>query len=180
MPEELAQEKIVAAIRAAAEEVFSMMLGLDLVAQEANRQPNKPEPANGMVALIGLTGKWMGTGCVLCSADFARKISGQLLSSKYASVDPEVLDAVGEIANMIIGSFKIALEPEVGPLDMSIPVVVFGHNFTASSIHRADWIVVPFLCGGERLVVKACLSQQQEQHYRRASDTQTPLSQVVL
>ena len=180
MPEEIAQEKIVAAIRTAVGEVFSMMLGLELVAQEAYRQPNKSEPAKGVVALIGLTGKWMGTGSILCSAAFARKIAGHLLSAEYSSIDQEVLDAVGEVANMIIGSFKIALEPEVGSLDMSIPVVVFGHNFTASSIHKADWIVVPFVCEEEQMVVKACLSENPGTHHRRSSDTQTPLSQVVV
>lgn len=180
MPEQITQEKVAAAIRAAVEEVFSTMLALDLTAQEAYRQPNKPEPAKGVVALIGLTGKWMGTGSVLCSADLARRISGQLLSSEFAAIDQEVLDAMGEVTNMIIGSFKIALEPEVGSLDMSIPVVVFGHNFTASSIHKADWVVVPFLCGEEQLVVKACLSEHSEQQHRRASDVQTPLSQVVV
>lgn len=157
-----------------------MMLGLELVAQEPHLSPNKPEPANGVISLIGLTGKWMGTGCVLCSSDFARKMSGQLLGSEFASVDQEVLDAVGEIANMIIGSFKNALEPEVGSLDMSIPVVVFGRNFTASSIHKADWVVLPFLCGEEQLLVKACLSEQPQEHRRRVSDAQTPLSQVVV
>jgi hypothetical protein len=45
---------------------------------------------------------------------------------------------------------------EIGPTAMAIPVVIFGHNFTASSVHSADW-VVPLLCDAERLEVKFCL-----------------------
>ena len=180
MPEELDQAKMAGALRAATEEVFSTMLGMELAAGEPYRRPSKPEPTNGVVALIGLTGTWVGTGSVFCSGDFARKISGQLLMSEFASIDQEVLDAMGEIANMIVGSFKNALEAEVGMLEMSIPVVVFGHNFTATSIHRADWIVVPFDCGSERLIVKACLAPQTEHQHRRATDAHAPLSQVVV
>jgi chemotaxis protein CheX len=180
MPEELDQAKLVAALRGATEEVFSTMLGMEITAGEAYRLPSKPEPTNGVVALIGLTGKWVGTGSLCCTGEFARKISGQMLMSEFASIDQEVLDAIGEVANMIVGSFKNALETEAGMLEMSIPVVVFGHNFTATSIHRADWIVMPFVSGSERLMVKACLAPQIEQHHRRATDVHAPLSQVVV
>ena len=180
MPEEVDQGKVVAALRGATEEVFSTMLGIEITAGEAYRHPSKPEPANGLVALIGLTGKWVGTGSICCSAEFARKISGQLLMSEFASIDQEVLDALGEITNMIVGGFKNALEAEVGMLEMSIPVVVFGHNFTAASIHRTDWVVVPFASGSECLIVKACLAPQVEQHHRRSTDVHAPLSQVIV
>jgi chemotaxis protein CheX len=167
MPQELDQGKVVGAIRNATQEVFSTMLGLELAAQEAYRQPSKPEPTNGVVALIGLTGKWMGTGSIACSAEFACKISGQLLMAEYHSVDQEVLDAMGEVTNMIIGNFKNALEADAGPMGMSIPVVVFGHNFVAGSTHTVDWVVVPFAGDGGRMEVKACLSPQPEQPCRR-------------
>lgn len=180
MQEELDQAKVVAAIRNAAEEVFSTMLGLELTAGEAYRRSSKPEPADGVVALIGLTGKWVGTGSISCTGEFACAISGQLVASEFASIDQEVLDAMGEITNMIVGSFKNALEPEVGPLSMSIPVVVFGHNFTAASIHSADWVVVPFTSGNERMIVKVCLAPQSGQPQRRSTDIHTPLSQVVV
>jgi len=180
MPDELDQTKMAAALRAATEEVFSTMLGIEVAAGEPYRQPSKPEPTKGVVALIGLTGNWVGTGGIACTGDFARKISGQLLMSEFASIDQEVLDAMGEIANMIVGSFKNALEPEIGAISMSIPVVVFGHNFTAASIHHTDWLVMPFDCGSERLIVKACLAPQTEHQHRRATDIHAPLSQVVV
>lgn len=167
MPQELNQATVVAAIRHATGDVFSMMLGLEVQSLEAYRQPCKPEPANGVIALVGLTGKWTGTGSVACTGELARRISGRFLASEFAAVDQEVLDAMGEITNMIIGNFKNALEEDAGPLGMSIPMVVFGHNFMAGTSHGVDWVVVPFACDGERLEVKACLSPQPEQPVRR-------------
>lgn len=173
MPQELDQGKVVAAIRHATGDVFSTMLGMEITSLEAYRQPCKPEPADGVVGLIGLTGKWVGGGSVACTGELARKISGQFLMSEFAAVDQEVLDVMGEITNMIIGNFKNALEEEAGPMGMSIPMVVFGHNFVAGTTHNADWVVVPFACAGERLEVKAHLSPQPEQQNRRCS-TATP------
>jgi len=169
MLQELDQGKVVGAIREATHEVFSTMLGLELATQEAYRQPCKPEPTNGVIALIGLAGKWMGTGSIACSAEFACKISEKLLMAEFRAVDPEVLEAVGEITNMIIGSFKNTLEADAGPMGMSIPVVVFGHNFVAGSTHTVDWVVVPFTGDGGRMEVKACFSPQPEQTCRRRS-----------
>jgi len=167
MPQELDQARMIAAIRHATGDVFSTMLGVEITSGEPYRQPCRPEPANGVIGLIGLTGKWTGTGSVTCTGDLARKISGQFLMSEFSSVDQEVLDAMGEITNMIIGNVKNALEEEAGPMGMSIPMVVFGHNFMAGTTHSTDWVVVPFACDGERLEVKACLSPQPDKPARR-------------
>ncbi len=145
------------------------MLGVELTSLDPYRQPCRPEPANGVIGLIGLTGKWTGTGSIACTGDLARRISGQFLMAEFAAVDQEVLDAMGEITNMIIGNFKNDLEEEAGPLGMSIPMVVFGHNFMAGTTHTVDWVVVPFACEGERLEVKACLSPKPEHPGRRRS-----------
>lgn len=100
MPEDLDQAKIVAAVRGATEEVFSTMLSMPLVAQEAYQLSSKPAPSDGVMALLGLAGKWVGTDSLCCTPELARQISGKLLMAEFASVDQEVLDAVGEVTNM--------------------------------------------------------------------------------
>ena len=167
MSNELDQARVVASLSQATVEVFSTMLGMELVAQPAHRQSGKPEPTNGVVTLIGLAGKWVGTGSICCGPETARKISGQLLMSEFASVDQEVLDALGEVTNMIIGNFKNSIEDLAGPLGLSIPVVIYGHNFTASSLHAADWTVVPFQFPDGPMEVKICLSLQPEPSQNR-------------
>ena len=171
MSEELDQAKLVTLLHNATAEVFSTMLSTELTAQEAFRQSSKPEPADGVVTLIGLAGKWVGTGSICCAPDMARTLSGKLLMSEFAAVDQEVLDAMGELTNMIIGSFKNSMEEITGPLGLSIPVVIYGHNFTASSAHAADWVVVPFQCSEGKLEVRVCLSlAAQPPHNRRMTD----------
>src|ERR1035441_4502941 len=100
---------------------------------------------------------WTGTGRISCSAKFACRIASQMLMAEYAVVDAEVLDAVAEIANMILGNVKTALERSLGTMGMSIPTAIFGKNFLAKSFGNETWSVVVFDCEGQRLEVKLFL-----------------------
>jgi chemotaxis protein CheX len=116
-----------------------------------------PHPTEGVVALIGLAGSWVGTGSISCSASFACRISAQMLMTKIESVGEEVLDAVAEVTNMIIGNVKTGLEEHLGPMGLSIPTVVYGRDFTARSAGEGEWTVFPFFDGEDRLDVRICL-----------------------
>lgn len=139
-------------------EVFGTMLSMDAVAGERFTERAPQHPSHGLVALIGMAGAWVGTGAITCSAELACKLSSHFLLTQFESVNDEVLDAMGELTNMIIGNFKNEMETHVGNLGLSIPTVIFGRNFVARSAAENDWIVVPFECGGETLTVKVCMA----------------------
>jgi chemotaxis protein CheX len=82
-----------------------------------------------------------------------------MLMMECPAVNEEVLDAVAELTNMIIGSVKTDLEQHLGPLGLSIPTVVFGRNFKTRSSGSAEWIVVRFHWEDECLLVKVCLAR---------------------
>lgn len=138
-----------------------MMLNLEVVPGEPYREPPTSGPTDGVIALLGLAGQWAGTGIVQCDAILAGKICSQLLATECETateaVSAEVLDAVAEMANMIIGNVKNSLEDQLGPMGMSIPTVVFGHNFTTRNGGTESWTVVPFSCEQSKLIVKLCI-----------------------
>jgi chemotaxis protein CheX len=142
-------------------EVFGTMLGMDAVAGQHFTERAPQHPSHGLVALIGMAGAWVGTGAITCSAELACKLSSNFLMTEFASVNDEVLDAMGELSNIIIGNFKNEMETHVGPLGLSIPTVIFGRNFMARSAAENDWIVVPFDCGGEIMTVKICMAPRE-------------------
>jgi chemotaxis protein CheX len=152
------QETVVQAIRTATCEVFTTMLGSDVVPGEAFPEKRATAPVDGVVSLIGLAGPWIGTGSLTCSPALACWLSGQLLMAEFSSVNDEVLDAVAELTNMIIGNVKTILEEELGQMALSIPTVVFGRNFTARSAGSEEWTVVPFDLTTGRLHIKICLA----------------------
>jgi chemotaxis protein CheX len=144
-------------ICAATQEVFSTMLALEIQAGEPYVETTASPSSEGVVALIGLAGEWAGTASLTCSAPFACRIASQMLMIEAQAVDGEVLDAVAEVANMIIGNVKTGLEQELGPMGMSIPTIIFGKNFSARSAGSEEWLTVPFVCESERVEVKFCL-----------------------
>ena len=97
-----------------------------------------------MVSLIGLAGSWVGTGSLACSANCAAKIASALLMTPYTAIDEDVLDAVAEVTNMIIGNVKTALESRLGAMGLSTPTVIYGSNFQTRSSGSQEWTVVPF------------------------------------
>lgn len=145
-------------VTTSARDVFATMLGMEVAAGDSYVEREPSSPTEGVVALIGLTGPWVGTGCIFCSASFARRIASQMLMTEFESVCEEVLDAVAEVVNMIIGNVKTGLEERLGPMGLSIPTVFYGRNFTAKSAGEGEWTVFPFFDGEDRLDVKIHLA----------------------
>jgi chemotaxis protein CheX len=153
------QEAIVAAVRASTEEVFSTMLGMEIAACDPYVEKTPPGPSQGIIAVVGLAGAWIGTGSVNCSRDLSLRLASALLMTEYDDVSDEVLDAMSEVTNMIVGNFKNQAEPFLGPLGLSIPTVIYGLNFSARSAGKEQWIVVPFTVSGESLEIKIYLTR---------------------
>jgi chemotaxis protein CheX len=154
----------VESICAATEEVFVTMLALEIKAGEPYQETAAAPSTEGVVALIGLSGEWAGTSSLSCSAKVACKIASQMLLMDAQTVDGDVLDAVAEVANMIIGNVKTALEHQFGPMGMSIPTIIFGKNFSARSAGSEQWLTVPFACQGEQIEVRLCLTPNRSGH----------------
>jgi chemotaxis protein CheX len=152
-PDDLAQ-----AIRTATEAVCTTMLNLTAMPGEVFVEKEEAVPSSGVISLIGLAGDWVGTGSVACSASCAAKLASALLMAPYDAINEDVLDAVAEVTNMIIGNVKTELEARVGPMGLSTPTVIYGRNFQTRSSGNQEWTVVPFTLDGERLCVQVCIA----------------------
>lgn len=156
--ETVTQQDIEKAVSKAAREVFDTMLCLPLeIDASVMRSQIEPETFHGVVALVGVAGSWTGTGHMSCSPRFAEKLAGALLMSEYDSVNEEVLDAVAEVANMIIGNVKTIFEERLGPLGLTVPTVIFGRNYQTRSAGVKDWVLVKLHSGGEEMDINFCL-----------------------
>jgi chemotaxis protein CheX len=158
------QNLMVDSIRQSATNVFSTMLGVELSASEAVVESGTPDSNDGVVSFIGLAGAWVGTGSVSCSPALACRVCSLMLMTDSIAMDEDVLDAVAELTNMIIGNVKNDLEVQLGTLGLSLPTVVFGRNFKTKSAGTTEWTVVRFPWEGETLVVKLCLSPSDKSH----------------
>jgi chemotaxis protein CheX len=143
--------------------VFSTMLGVELAEGTATFEDASPDTNSEVVSLTGLAGSWVGAGSLSCSAGMACRICASMLMTEADSVNEEVLDAVAELTNMIVGNVKTDLEGQLGPLGLSIPTVVYGRNFKTKTAGAADWVVLCFRWGDDRLIVKLCLAPHNQE-----------------
>lgn len=152
------RDHLVKLVRVAATDVFGTMLGLEIKQLEAYSEKEPPVAQAGILSLIGFAGSWLGTGTFFCTATMACRIADSLLMCTHASVEEEVLDAIAEMTNMILGNVKTELEEMLGPMMLSIPTVVFGRNFIKRSMGRREWVVIPFESDGERIEIQICMT----------------------
>ena len=159
MTEKISTDEIVAIVRSSTHEVFSTMLNLPLEDQEAYQKPEADPPGalDGVEALVGIAGSWSGSGRICCSSGFACRLASALLMAEYPALNDDVLDAMAEIANMVIGNVKTSFEEKLGPLGLSIPTVIFGRNYRTRSVGVPSWVVVPFGSGADRWEIRFCL-----------------------
>ena len=155
---------IVESLIRSARDVFSTMLGAELANGEVTVEGTTSDATDGVVSFIGIAGSWAGTGSLTCSPAMACRICAAMLMAEAPAVNEDVLDAVAELTNMIIGSVKTDLESELGPLGLSIPTVVFGRNFKTRSAGTAEWIHVRFLWDEDPLLIKMCLAPSEKSH----------------
>ena len=151
---EIDPNEIADAVANATREVFSTMLGLETRAGEAREDTVDAATRDGVVVLVGVAGGWSGTGLICCSTQFACQMAGAMLGTKYEAAGEEVLDAVAEVANMIIGNVKTTFEERLGPLALSIPTVIFGSNYHTRSARALRGTAVPFHCQGDVIEVR--------------------------
>ena len=155
MTNELANCPIEDIVFAAADEVFSSMLASQIALADAPVERDGL-PYDGVLSVVGMTGKWVGSGFLICSGPTAALLASRFLMTEMSSVDDEVLDAIGEITNMIVGSVKNGLEERLGAMQLSVPTVLYGLNIRAhlmksqlrSSItcRGDDWEIVLRIC----------------------------------
>jgi chemotaxis protein CheX len=177
MIEKIPANEIVSAVRAAAHDVFSTMLSLPLEDRPSYEkiEADPPKNADGVEALVGIAGSWSGTGRICCTPQFACQVASALLMAEYKGLNEEVLDAMAELANMIIGNVKTHFEEILGPLDLSIPMVIFGHNYRTRSIGAPAWVVVPFETAGSPWEIRFCLMPSRTRsHAPQAAMLQAP------
>ena len=94
--------------------------------------------------VISLSGEVRGAVVISMKNPLATRLTGMLTGENHKSTDEDVIDAIGEIINIIAGNAKKGLE-EAYRLIISLPTIVEGPG------HHIDWpskqariICIPF------------------------------------
>jgi chemotaxis protein CheX len=99
-------------------------------------------PPHEISGVIGLSGKAVGTVVVSLSREVALKAASAMLMMDYTEIDNDVVDAVGEITNMVAGAAKADLAEY--ELSISLPSVITGRGHEVRFPSNVTPICVPF------------------------------------
>ena len=87
-------------------------------------------------------------------------VANMLMEDPKSDVDDEIIDAVGELTNMICGGAKAHLSKLDTTFDMTTPQMVVGKGVDLEYYTDAPTIVIPFATDNGNFVIEANLSQQ--------------------
>lgn len=111
---------------ASVEEVFGMMLGWKC---HHGEKAGGDREANSLTAMVGFGGVLSGACIVRAGAKAALKIAGGLMGAESAEIDDTVQDGMGELCNMIAGSWKGRVPELASNCGLSVPAVITGSNY---------------------------------------------------
>jgi chemotaxis protein CheX len=137
------EERYINPFIAGAKYVFKTMLDIDLVHREPVASDSRRTTAD-VTGVMGFTGDRRGTMSVSMSTSGALTIYTKLLNEKFCDVTPEIIDAVGELTNIISGQARKELEREDLHLTAHVPLVFVGKDIEISFISKGTLTTIPF------------------------------------
>jgi chemotaxis protein CheX len=148
---------IVAYLGSATEEVFETM-----VFQTLQPLPpfdaGKARPASHVVASVAFAGHRRGFVSFHSSLATALDITGAMLSMPADTVEDEMPDAMGEVANMIAGTFRNKMAAVEPPSAIAVPTVTIGSSFSTFCTGQPRRVFCPFEFRGQPIFVELVLS----------------------
>lgn len=132
----------------AAREVFSLMLGVELT---VNSEPQTDEGLN-ITSMVGLAGSMCGLLSFRCGSKSAVLMASRMLGMDANNVHDEMLDAAGEVCNMVAGNFKNKISGMGDGCQLSVPTVITGEDYSLRALTNDRTIEVRLMFEGSPLV----------------------------
>ena len=155
-------------------DVFKTMLGRDPSLTPISNNLDQVWPVQSplaenhrphVVGTVGFIGEANGLIYLYLDLPFARLCTCHLLGmteDELTEAGDEVLnDAIGELTNMTVGSFKNGLCDAGYTCKLTIPSIMHGSNFTIEPISSVTRHIYHFDCAGHRIVADLLLKQDE-------------------
>jgi chemotaxis protein CheX len=154
---QLSEEELVKLVIKDVREIFTTMVGME----DLMHLPLQVDPVNhfsdSISGMVGLGGACNGLVSIHLPRPLAIKVASSMLAMELEEVNADVRDALGEIANMIAGSFKLHLTNGGSNVHLSTPSVITGNEYIISVGNAKDIMTLLFDTDEEWLMVAIAL-----------------------
>lgn len=145
--------------------LFETMIMMDLKYNDASLV-NETFIKADVASLISFMGKYHGIVGLFCSRRLSLQIASSMLMEEFKEFTTEVIDAVGEVSNMIAGNVKTKISAEYGEMNLSIPMVLVGeypiptnNGNPVSCFTKDPWLMANFSSGDEVFTIGLLLKE---------------------
>lgn len=112
-----------------------------------------------ITGIIGMSGSNVAGNLII---SFDQKVIldvvSKMLGEAYEEINKDIVDAVGEITNMICGNAKTELAPLGLDIQMATPIMLCGKGTDINQLGETPVIVIPFTTANGPFVVEASLA----------------------
>ncbi len=127
----------------AAQTVFTTMLGISLNIGKPILKGAKTTSGD-LTGIMSLVGDKKGTIAISFGEGGALFVFNSLVGDTSKTIGPEVVDAIGELTNIISGQARKEFESTGLNLKASIPIVVVGKGVETNFITNIPIVSIPF------------------------------------
>jgi len=136
-------------------EIFSTMVGVEISSSHTSGTDTIFKDC--VTAMVGFAGSYNGMISINTPQKLATTFTAQMLGMDVTECDDDVHDALGEIANMIAGSFKHRFVADGHEPQLSTPSVISGEQYVMTVGSLTDTLSLQFEYAGENFMVNVYL-----------------------
>ena len=133
------------------------MIGVDV--SQSKKTVTETKFKDSVTAMVGFAGNYNGMISINSPKNLAMFFVSQMLGQEVTECDDDVNDALGEIANMLGGSFKHHFVNDGHEVRLSTPSVISGEEYTMTTGSLPDTLTLLFKSGNEDFVVSVYLEK---------------------
>jgi chemotaxis protein CheX len=137
------REKLIQCLAESTEGVFSTMCGWEMICGSRSSTEGFSS-SHDISGIIGLSGAIKATIVVSISNELVFSAAEAILGQRPTSINADVVDLVGELANMIGGNAKERLS--MPSVSLGLPTVVAGTGHFIAYNSRMAISMIPFVC----------------------------------
>ena len=159
MPTPAIDAQFVDELVAATRDVFKTMVFHEVDAASPLMGEARRPNANG-VGTVAFAGETSGLVVFYSGTEGAIRITAAMLGIDLGSVNGELPDAIGELTNMIAGSFRTRMAHLRGESwAISVPTVTIGSDFYTKYVSDVQRVLCPFRMGSSELFVELIVTR---------------------
>ena len=140
-------------------EVLRTMAGVE-PRRGAPRLKGSQDVSYDVSGVVGITGQVQGFVVLSFRQSAAQYVVGSFLGEPVNRLDDQVVDAVGELANIVAGGAKRVLAEAGCDMKISIPTVIVGKNHIVARPNKVPCFEIPFETDHGPFSVELCLKSE--------------------